>query len=178
MSLIEEALRRIQDPSIPKGGATATPQNPQAPAQEPPPAHSWPTAPASPTATSPQTPRALNAVAVAIVGLTAVLLLGGIIWLGRTRNGTASAPEPAPVAAPAQQAATPQAAPTPVQKPAWQEMVLSGIVVGVGEPYAVINGEIVGRGDRIGNATLLDIAQDSVTIQLPNGKETVLKIPR
>lgn len=185
MSLIEEALRRIQDPSMPKSSTTAAPPNPQATAQEPPPAHSWPITPPSSEASPPllQTPRALNAVAAAILGLTVVLLLGGIVWLSRTRTGTRSAPEPAPSPAPAKASTPPISA--PVQKPAWfgganpeQEMILSGIVVGVGEPYAVINGEIVAQGDQIGSATLLDITPDSVTVRLPNGKEAVLKIPR
>ena len=175
MSLIEEALRRVPDPSAAKSGTTAAPKPPQATAQEPA-AHSWQTTAPSPL----DAPRPLNVVAVAILGLTGALLVGGIVWFGKTRSGT----PPASEAVSASSAAT-QGRSAAAKKSAWpggsaadQELILSGIVVGIGEPYAVINGEIFAQGDRIGNATLLEIASDTVTVRLPNGKDTVLRIPR
>lgn len=56
--------------------------------------------------------------------------------------------------------------------------VLSGVVEGLGQPYAVINGEIVGVGERVGDATLVEIAQGSVRLRLSDGREIVLRVSR
>ena len=55
---------------------------------------------------------------------------------------------------------------------------LTGVVVGVGEPYAVISGQIVAKGDAIGQATVIEIAESGVSLQLPDKTEIVLKVPR
>ena len=49
---------------------------------------------------------------------------------------------------------------------------------GLGEPYAVINGSIVAEGETIGEATLLTIAEGTVTLRLADGKETLLRVER
>jgi hypothetical protein len=42
----------------------------------------------------------------------------------------------------------------------------------------VINGMIVGVGERLGDATLLEIADGSVKLRRADGKETVLRLSR
>ena len=56
------------------------------------------------------------------------------------------------------------------------QLVLNGVAEGVGEPYAVINGSILGVGDRIGNFTLMEIANGAARLQETNGNETVLRV--
>lgn len=56
--------------------------------------------------------------------------------------------------------------------------VLSGVVEGLGQPYAVINGEIVSVGERVGDATLVAIAEGSVRLRLPDEREIVLRVSR
>jgi len=181
MSLIEDALRRVQEQASGKKNAeTDVPAPPAAEAgQQGASAHSWPTTP-SPFAQPPA--QQLNVVALAILAVTAGLLIGGVLWLGRTiarRPAAASGQE-------AQPAQTAVGTPAPsAQKPARSdkafgsnEFVLSGVVLGLGDPYAVINGKIAGVGERIGGATLLAIASDSVTLRLANGKEQIVKVPR
>ena len=58
------------------------------------------------------------------------------------------------------------------------EFNLTGIVEGLGEPYAVINGSIVAEGETVGNATLLDIGEGTVKLRLANGKDAVLRVSR
>lgn len=200
MSIIEEALRRVQDPlgkspGVPAPAASprpsaATPQQPQTP--EPAPrAHSWqPDAPA-PAAGSQNGP--LLAVVGAVLVLTAVLVMGGAFWMGRMLHTTsgAGAPPAAIAAAPNAVAEPPaQAAPEavirsprprPAPKAATEDptsLVLSGIVEGLGEPYAVINGLIVAAGERVGNTTLEKIENGSVLLRRDDSREIVLRVPR
>ncbi|MBI2104887.1 MAG: hypothetical protein HYT90_04835 [Candidatus Omnitrophica bacterium] len=194
MSLIEQALRRVQDPMVGQG--------PPAPAVSPPaaappptqaaPAHSWPTTPAGapPASPAPVRVNTLMAVALGLFALSAVLVIGGAFWMGRAVGRPApSAPEPTPLSS-----TTPTAVPFPKPAPLkelprlsipWvkraplqEQYVLSGLIEGTGEPYAVINGMIFGVGERIGNATVVEIGNGAVKLLQPNGKETVLHLPR
>ena len=191
MSLIEEALRRVQDPLIPHQHAKAPPapvkQTPRA--ERPTPAHPWSTTPPA-TSVNP-----LLAVAVAVLTLTAVVVIGGAFWMGRTMARTESAnvttaeltelTSPAP---PRPAAPFPKPGPfkeIPVLSIPWvknppaslsDDFVLSGVIEGGGEPYAVINGMIYGVGERIGKATVAEISNGSVTLLLANGKEAVLRV--
>ena len=177
MSLIEEALRRLKDPRIP---GEPTPQGP-AP-------HSWPT-----SRPSAQAPNALLGATAAIMALTAVFIAAGAFWMVRTLNPTppplspvaaappappapipavAEPPPPAPVAAAASEPAPEPS--VPVKEP----LMLTGIVEGEGEPYAVINGTVVGVGDRINGATLLNISSRTVRVREADGSETDLVLPK
>ena len=196
MSIIEEALRRVQEPLLPPAKKPAVSPPPQAAPQaaRPAPAHSWEAAPAlsvpSPSPLQSQT-TLLTAVAVAVLALTVALVIGGAFWMGRAVAPASQSFAPPPSAPSA--TAQPQSASAPVniEPPARTEMpraakksgpppdlVLSGIVEGLGEPYAVINGLIIGKGERVANATLEEIANGSVTLRHDNGQKTILRVPR
>ena len=117
--------------------------------------------------------------AMTVLGLTAILLIGGMVWMfGHgtvNRPGVAEPPSPAAVDHEASPTSKPAAA---VVADAHGELILSGVVEGLGEPYAVINGMIVGAGDRIANATLLEITSGVVKIRRDDGKELTLRVPR
>ena len=203
MSLIEEALRRVQDP-LRAFEQKTSPSSSAPPATTPtqsPSVHSWPTT--SPIATPSPTPsthpsNVVVFVALAVLFFTAVLIVGGAVWMTRTFGEKSSAGMGSPpVSAPTSGA--PSASPSmldrrePTQGQRNQMLstesptptnrhnntfMLSGVVEGVGEPYAVINGTIVGVGDTISGATLLEIDKGSVTLRDPNGNTTVLRVPR
>ena len=190
MSLIEEALRKVQQP-LPGDGSKQPAKQPaaQAPASAPSPAaepviHSWSaaSAPAAPKAARPRrwswpltVPRPLPAAAGA-VALAALLVAGGVFWLGRMTGARTvrMKSKPGPVAAGA-----PAPSPSAVlQQTAHEDLVLSGVVVGVGDPYAVINGQILAVGDKIAGATVLNITPSVVSVRLENGREGELRVPR
>lgn len=197
MSLIEEALRRVQDPLIPHQHAKAPPvpvtQTPRA--EQPTPAHPWSTTPPATSAPPTVGINPLLAVAVAVLALTAVVVVGSAFWMGRTMART----EPANVATAELTELTSPAPPRPAAPfpkpgpfkeipilsipwvknppvPPTQEFVLSGVIEGGGEPYAVINGMIYGVGERIGKTTVAEISNGSVKLLLANGKEAVLRV--
>jgi len=196
MSLIEQALRRVQDPLVARSPASqseAPPAAAPAPTQAAP-AHSWPTAPAAPAPEAPLRTSVLVAAALALCALSGGLVIGGAFWMGRVVGRPASAE---PVAAPKPLASVaPSSAAAPFPKPGpfkeiprlsipWvkhsapqEQYVLSGLIEGTGEPYAVINGMIFGVGEQIGKATVVEIANGAVKLLQPNGKETVLRVPR
>lgn len=203
MSLIEEALRRVQDPLIPKqsSGSLPAPAPKQKPAvQERPVVHSWTTQPSSAPLGIPPTHSSRNpliVVALAVFALTVMFIIGGAFWMGRTIARTeprieAKAvpiqpplppPPPEPAVLPQVQVAKEAAPAIPqMERPApvshQEEFVLSGVVEGMGESYAVINGTIIGVGEQIGDATLQEIAKGSVTLRHEDGKETILRVPR
>ena len=189
MSLIDAALRRMKDPIIPADPKTAH-APPKTKAEEAAPAHSWPiTTPPSSTTPIPATQtNALVVVAATILILTGILVVGGVFWTRqvlsqRTSRGgpRASASATDSPASPSQPNAAPgintrQGA---IAKESQRDgLALSGIVEGGGEPYAVINGTIVGIGEQVGDATLLEIANGSVTLRRADGRELTLSVPR
>ena len=219
MSLIEEALRRVQEPTLqPTQQKTApiTPTHPsitappQAPKQsvEPKPSpamdadrgiHSWPTAlPATSPPTSATQPSTtmitapLLAVALAVLALTAVLIIGGAFWMGRVLGGTAQAPAPrstppVTIGAGVGLPPTPQiqnVAPAAAARHSQHSellvprLVLNGIVEGSGAPYAVINGTIVGIGEQFQDLTLLEINHGVARLRRSDGNELLLRISR
>jgi hypothetical protein len=129
-------------------------------------------------------------VTLAVLALTAALIFGGAVWMRRTLNSSpsvAKAPvspatsEPSTAAPP--EGATRAGPPAPsraitASTHELPEFHLTGVVEGLGEPYAVINGSIVGVGETVGKATLLDIAEGKVTLRLADGKDTVLRVER
>ena len=62
--------------------------------------------------------------------------------------------------------------------PATPMFVLSGVVEGAGEPYAVINGTILGVGEKIADATLIEISDGAVRLRQADGRDTVLRAAR
>lgn len=218
MSLIEQALRRLQDPMLPRvSEAPPTAQEP-APSREPrptasqprlaelpvgrgeeQPAHSWPVTSSAPRDAS-GTPSTM--ILTLLVGLvlimTVALLVGGAWWLGRMAPHPAPQPsvvvlpslQTSPLTAPGDPRAsgerTPRA-PLPGVKPRRRALasrqppalLLSGVVEGTGEPYAVINGAIVGVGDQVGGFRLVAIADGTARLlRLDGGEELVLRVPR
>lgn len=205
MSIIEEALRRVQDPLLPpaKPSPAPTPDGPVEPERRPA-AHPWqPAAPSSPAAPTlqPQT-LPLTAVALAVLLLTTALIIGGAFWMGRAvttapRAGSAAVQASMTSPAPALIESQPPAEPEPGEaKPAHPErprsapqtsahasaktpgLVLNGVAEGLGDSYAVLNGLIVAVGERVGDATLEEIAQGSVTLRHDDGRRTILRVPR
>jgi hypothetical protein len=164
MSLIEEALRRLNDPLLKE---TAPPT----PAGAPAPAHPWQVSPQTPSGSRPRalTANPLQLVALSIGVLTTTLLIGGAFWLGRILSGAST--QAAAVSA----AATAQETVPPPQEP---EPKLTGIVVGGGAPYAVINGTIAGLGDQVGAFRLQEIVEGAVTLRRDDGTELVLRAKR
>ena len=168
-------------------------------------AHPWQTAaPSSPAAPTLQPQTApLTAVALAVLLLTTALIIGGALWIGRalataSRAGSAAVQvpipsppatvlvEPQPQAEPEPEETTPARPERPWNAP-WASthagadkpgLVLSGVVEGLGDPYAVINGLIVAVGERVGDATIEQIAKGSVTLRHDDGRQTILRVPR
>ena len=62
--------------------------------------------------------------------------------------------------------------------PVKESLTLTGIVEGEGESYAVINGTVVGVGDQINGATLLNISSHIVRVREADGTETDLILPK
>jgi len=208
MSLIEEALRRVPEPAreaedagSPHAGGASQPT----PATT---VHSWPTQPAGASSqprTSNMTDLLIT-VAVVVFGFATVLGVGGLFWISRAMRGNQLVVVSSPLGGPrtpsaaAHQAAAqapaletspsrPESRPAPaVQSPMTisrgdsrrpkHPFVLSGVVEGLGQPYAVINGEIISVGERVGDATLVEIAEGSVRLRLPDGGEIVLRVNR
>ena len=189
MSLIEEALRKVQDPTLRAFPGTAQQQErparakPSAQAQAqvapaPVAAHSWSPAPAQPSSAAPNN-SALIAVAIGVLGLTAALIIGGAFWMGRTLHGPSVASRdvsPGPSAdAPAgpAPAAARNTAPPAGRSPGY---VLSGVIEGLGDPYAVVNGLVVRAGDGLEGATIVAIGSGSVTLRRDDGSQLVLRV--
>ena len=185
MSLIDDALRRVQDPLAAKELPATLPQAPQptphAPQKKERPAHSWPLTSAAkkpaekPTEKQPGT-RFLTLAVILLVGGAAFSWVTNRVWVKPTPWPKNSAKQ--------QQKPNIKAGQTPFPEP--EEAVnpekmyqLTGVVVGAGgEPYAMVSGRIVAKGDTIGQATVSEIAENAVTLQLPDKTKIVLKVPR
>jgi len=140
------------------------------------------------------------ATALAVLALTVVFIAGSAFWMGRMLRKPEAAPlavAAPPVVAPEPPPAVESPAPMPVQtqdappttsgqpeknqpkdQPKEEELILTGIVEGGGEAYAVINGVIVGVGEQIKESTLLEIGKGKAKVRRPDGRETVLSIPK
>lgn len=196
MSLIEEALRRIQDPAISKAPPGLGAGQPAAARREHR-AHSWPTTSEQSSQATFQTQPHLIAVAVAVLCLTVVLLVGGTLWLRQTFSAPPTAPAvqvvpatlppatipvqvaaPVRVPAPVQESALVQKPAPPIPAQPTPTYVLTGVVQGRGQPYAVINGQIVAVGELVGTARLLQITDAAVRLRTAEGEEFELHVPR
>ncbi len=204
MSIIEEALRRLQDPALtaPRPSASKSHQPDRVAETEAPSAHSWSTSPpqGSVQTSNPHTSHtALLMAATAIFVLMTVLVIGGAFWIGRFLSTNPShpalpphptrelQPSSATPTSQAPQASSTQPAPatsipsqhvssTPQASASY--LVLSGIVEGLGDPYAVIDGMIVGVGDQVKDATVLAVERGGVRLRRADGTELVLRVSR
>lgn len=183
MSLIEEALRRVQDPSttVQAPKTTAAQKTKREDRSS---IHPWSTTPqGSPASasTSPKSTTVLLLIAIGILIATSGLIGWGMWWLAHRLGSPTSEPI---------QSTTQSLTETPVTRPttssvvpatqgsSQEAFVLSGVVEGLGEPYAVINGVIVGVGEQLGDATVQEIGHGSVKLRRSNGTETVLRVAR
>lgn len=194
MSLIEEALRRVQDPltHTTTTPPTAPPKKQETTKEKDPAAiHSWPATPASTSAPAQPAPttRALTALTISVFALTLVFVFGGFIWIrfSINRHETMLTNPPAPIKTglPAPLAAHPATStvisdthPSAAQHSQTQNPVLSGVVEGLGEPYAVIDGMIVGVGEQVNGATLDEITNGTVTLRRSDGSVLTLSVRR
>ena len=127
-------------------------------------------------------------VTLAVLALTAALIFGGAVWMWQTRDGNRwMAQGPASRVLETERGADSSAsdsttAESSVSRPAAKEPVqefnVTGVVEGLGDPYAMINGSIVSVGETIGRATLTGIAEGMVTLRLADGKELVVRVER
>lgn len=161
MSLIEEALRRVQTLPPPAPRPEAMPQAPEI--------RAIPITPPQPRSASQIPWRG------AAVGAAGVLILGWGIWMTTgvfraasrpPQKGTASRPVPAPTSRRAM-----------LSLPMKPQLTLSGVIGGPGEPMAIINGSLLGPGDAIEGATLLDVTGDSARLRWRD-EDVVLRLAR
>ena len=129
-------------------------------------------------------------VTLAVLALTAALIFGGAVWMWHTFNGNRGmAQGPArhvsatgrAADASSSDSATVETATVPAEPASTQlvpEFNVTGVVEGLGDPYAMINGSIVSVGETIGRATLTGISEGTVTLRLADGKETVVRVAR
>ena len=61
--------------------------------------------------------------------------------------------------------------------PTKPRLTLSGVIGGPGEPMAIINGSLLGPGDAIEGATLLDVTGDSARLRWRD-EDVVLRLAR
>jgi len=89
-----------------------------------------------------------------------------------------STTEAAPVPAPATNASTPPATNTnpPPAAPVKQLPRLQGVIFNAAHPLAIVNGQTVSVGDRVGDFQVKQILKNSVVFQRPDGSEKTLTI--
>ncbi len=192
MSLIEEALRRIQSAPHPP-----TSQSAPAPAPIPtlaPPEFPAPVAPLPSTAQDRPDPW----IGFSLAWVAVALVVGGCVaaafWMYRVMTLTTPAVVSLPAKSPSPQSAASAATSRVVvaslpmnalsrpdspssQPPAKPALMLNGIVEGVGEPFAIINGEIVHLGERVEGATLISVGENTAKLRRAD-EEVVLRTTR
>ena len=178
MSLIEQALRRVKDPVMSASSKTASPPRARASDHSRAPiAHSWPVG-ISMGSRSTQT---VFLLAVGAVFGLALLLIGvGLVWFHR-QFPLATAPTTPPEAVVSTASASTAEPSPPLSVPAEAQdhgLALSGVVEGLGAPYAVINGLVVGIGEQLGDVTVVKIGDGRVTVRRLDGTQEVLRVPR
>ena len=220
MSLIEEALRRLQDPLLPTERTAAAPTRPAAPAApatqvaappKPTLIHSWPTATSPAASTSLPAPRTALMIVAAVALLLSLAVVFFTSWLQRREqpaevneatvssgsvesaipsalSGPMEIAPPAGVARPAGAAhpATATKAPREGREtvgkkhaaPSHNPLILSGVVEGPGEHYALINGAVVAVGEHIEGFTLIEAAQGTARLRRPDGSQMLLHVPQ
>lgn len=173
MSLIDDALRRVNDPTV--KSVTEHPGKPaQAkPAELPdvmPQAHSWQpgTAPRPRATAQPRRPSAAGT-GLAIAALFAI---GSALLIQRHISARKQAH-----LANAHQDAEPVDAKEPASNMR-DGLLLSGIVEGNGAPYAMLNGAIVAVGESVQGWTLVEIGAGTARLRSRQGRDITLNVPR
>jgi hypothetical protein len=130
-----------------------------------------------------------------VLGLTAVLAIAAMFWMGRRLHQ--AVPEVAAIPAavvPASELISVEPAPNhsarsraasmltraaePVPSMAAPGFALSGIVEGLGQPCAMINTAIVCLGERVAGSTLVEVGDRAVTLEQADGTQLTLRLPR
>ena len=162
MSVIDEALRRVQEQRQQEPQASVLPATPHDEALQ---------SAARPRAAAVASPAAKPAgvtlrSALFGLGLGAALgVVGWLMWVGVSAR----------LLTPAGRAAMPLPAPADGRRsPPFQ---LTGVVQSAGDAMAIINGSVVRVGDAIDGATLVEIGKDSATVEW-RGRTVVLRTAR
>ena len=188
MSLIEEALRRVQDPiagNKPPASGQTVPKNqsPPTPAAEKTAetAHSW-KVDAQPKDSA---NRSLVLLTASLVTAASVLWILGFLFIKPAYKFKPAVIEAPIESSKAAVASGPEASPAlkntaaaDAAENAVKQFKLSGVVIGKGEHYAVIDGRIVSRGESIEGETVIEISESSTVLQRADGTQTVLRVPR
>ena len=154
MSLIEEALRRVQ--TLPPPPV----ERPRMEQREPPPRTPEVRAAAQPTSQIPWLG--------VLIGSAGALILGWGIWTTAVLVRPTSVAQPAPAPPPRRPLMALSGKP---------HLELSGIIGGPGQPMAIINGMLLAPGEIIEGATLLDVTGDSARLRWRE-EEIVLQLSR
>lgn len=220
MSLIEEALRKIKQPTRANNppvtekprtiierkpaikNTVSSPPKQKIVPQEAKQVHSWSPTPSTPrptqTTPSPTSQNALIIVTVASLTLTVILVVGVSFWLGHTLGDraptspttpllttTSTTPNPKSINSPPQinklmpKALSPiQSSPIAAQVAPQTELIMTGVVVGAGEPFAMINDKIVSVGEVVGGMTVIEIQAGSVLLENGSGETKYIRVPR
>ena len=155
MSLIEEALRRVQTlPPPPVEG-------PRMEQREPPPR--TPEVRAAPRPPASQIPWL-----GVVIGSAGALILGWVIWTMVVLVRPTDVAQPAPAPSPRRPLMALSGKPY---------LELSGIIGGPGQPMAIINGRLLAPGEIVEGATLLDVTDDAARLRWRD-EEIVLQLSR
>ena len=182
MSLIEEALRRAEDPTLSSSIKAAAKHEGTDPLflEEPPSSEGSPV-PGRIDGRS----TAVNLWLMAAAGaMVATVVLVGVTWFGGQARLDPSSLEPtgsSTVVASAQSrgAVKKKLFPTLIKMRGAQEaFVISGVAQGAGPSFAVINGEILAVGETINGATLLEIQESTVRLRTKRGDELAIAVHR
>ena len=190
MSLIEESLRRQNDPTLSKVPAPAKPGAKAEASTQTPPAHPW-----APTATKQVT---LGRSAASPSGRRTWLLASAaaalVLWAvvhsmpkerasfpphATTSSGSPGAAKSAARAKPSSISAATNSLKRSIgmqKSSSHSRLVLNGTAVGGGASYAVINGEILAEGERIQGNTLVAIRKEEVDLRQGNGRSFTLQL--
>ncbi len=172
MSLIEEALRRVKDPTLSKTvapPAVATPPSPAIAEQSP--AHSWSSADSAPAPSA--APQLIWSTDFSRRAWTIVLIAAGLFFGYWVLNRRPSHAQPLAKTPATTSTTTLSSSQAPALQPQ-AAFILNGIVGGSGEPYAIINGTLVRIGQLINEWTVLAIGEGSVTLQGTTGEKRTL----
>ncbi|MGA9451918.1 MAG: hypothetical protein WBW41_11325 [Verrucomicrobiia bacterium] len=148
----------------------------------------------------PVEPRPGTAIGWILPGVIGVLIVAACLFIGMallTRTVTKANSEPAlAVAEPVKPAVVPSSIPAPqattttTTSPASQalppqpppapppEPRLQGIVYGAAQPWAIVDGQTVRVGDRLGEFRVKDISQSSVTLEKADGSQKKLGLDK
>ena len=175
MSLIEDALRGLQNPNLPQ---VPYPQGPDAV----PPAAPHPSPPIPPASSRAPQPAAVSSRMRVVVGAAVLAAIALLLSAQAARRKSLT-----PHDAPTPQAQVGQSSPVPApsepvapipEPPTQPRYTVTGIAEGGTTPVVVVNGQIVAIGDRVDGARLVDIRGGAAYLRTDDGEDVTLRIPR